>query len=151
MPLRHVDKVEIIEAPRGIRHSCEAEVGAVGEHRREQRVFVGGRMAGAQMDESIRESGPRIDIAHHFGDPHPRQQPVQPQCQIACRLRHNRRDAGDEQFAILDLDTVDLAAPGAFGYERQTFAQHLRPGRDLTAGIGFAANSQIPRGFAGSR
>jgi hypothetical protein len=55
-----VDEMVIAEAPGSVGHAGEAEIGAVGEYRRQQRRFVAGRIAGAQMDEPIRESGPRI-------------------------------------------------------------------------------------------
>ena len=103
------------------------------------------------MDEPVREPGPRIDIAEHFGDAHPRQHPVQPQRQIARRLRHGGRGAGDEQLAVLDLDAVEFAALGAFGHERQTLAQCGRPGRDVAAGIGLAVDSRVPRGVGGQQ
>jgi hypothetical protein len=63
VPLRHVDEVKIAEASRRIGHAGEAKIRAVGEHRRQQRRFVGGGIAGAQMHEPIGESGPPIDIA----------------------------------------------------------------------------------------
>ena len=118
VPLRHVDQMMVAEAARRVGHAGEAEIGAVGEHRRQQRRFVGGRIAGAQMREPVGESGPRIDIAQHLGDPHPRQHSVQPQGQIARAPRDGGRGAGDEEFAILDLDPVEFAARGAVGHEQ---------------------------------
>ena len=61
------------------------------------------------------------------------------------------RGAGDEQFAVLDLDPVEFAARGAFGHESQTLAQRLRAGRDVAAGIGLAVNSHVPRGLGGQQ
>jgi hypothetical protein len=63
VPLRHVDEVVIAEAARRIGHAGEAKIGAVGEHRRQQRPFVGGGIASAQVHESIGKAGPTIDIA----------------------------------------------------------------------------------------
>ena len=83
VPLRHVDEMMVAEAARRVGHASEAQIGAVGEHRRQQRRFVGGGIAGAQMREPVGESGPSVDIAQNLGDPCPRQHSVQPQRQIA--------------------------------------------------------------------
>lgn len=83
VPLGHIDQVVIAEATRGISHASQTKIGAIGQHRRQQGSFVGGRIAGAQMHELIREPGPGIDLAQNFGDPHSRQHAVQPQRQIA--------------------------------------------------------------------
>ncbi|HEX2940309.1 MAG TPA: hypothetical protein VHO91_04620 [Rhodopila sp.] len=74
------------------------------------------------MDEPVREAGPRIDIAQHLGDAHPWQHSVQPQRQIARRLGHGGRGAGDEQLAALDLDTAEFAAPRRTG-QRQALTE----------------------------
>ncbi len=151
VPLRHVDEMMIAEAARRIGHAGEAEIGAVGEHRRQQRRFVGGGIAGAQMHEPFGESGPSVDIAQNLGDPHPRQHSVQPQRQIARRLGNGGRGAGDEQFAVLDLDPVEFAARGAVGHESQALAQRGRAGGDVTTGIGLAVDPHVPRGFGGQQ
>ena len=128
VPLRHVDEMVVAEAARRIGHAGEAEIGAVGEHRRQQRRLVGGRIAGAQMREPVGKAGPRIDIAQHLGDPHPRQHPVQPERQIARRLRNGRRGAGDEELAVLDLDAVEFAARGPV-QPRKSGVRATRPSR----------------------
>jgi len=51
VPLRHVDEVMVAEASRRVGHTGEAQIGAVGEHGRQQRRFVGGGNAGTQMQE----------------------------------------------------------------------------------------------------
>ena len=95
VPLRHVDEVMVTETARCVGHAGEAQIGAVGKHRRQQRGFVGGGIAGAQMHESVGESGPPVDIAQDLGDPDPRQHSVQPQGPIAGGLWDGGRCAGD--------------------------------------------------------
>jgi len=65
VPLRDVDEVMVAEAPRRVGHAGEAQIGAVGENRRQQRRFVGGGIAGAQMHEPVGESS---IVAEHLTD-----------------------------------------------------------------------------------
>jgi hypothetical protein len=53
VPLRHVDEVMVAKAARRVGHAGEAEIGAVGEHGCQQRRFVGGGIAGTQMQISV--------------------------------------------------------------------------------------------------
>ena len=76
VPLRDVDQMVVAEAARRVGHAGEAEIGAVGEDRRQQGRFVGCRVAGAQVGEAVGEAGPAVDVGQDLGDPHPRQQAV---------------------------------------------------------------------------
>ena len=147
VPLRHVDEVMVAEASRRVGHSGEAQIGAVGEHRRQQRRFVGGGIAGAQMHEPVGESSPSVDIAQNLGDPRPGQHSVEPQGQIARGLGNGWRGAGNEEFAVLDLDPVEFSASGALGHEGQALAQRRRAAGDVTSGIGLAVDADVPPGF----
>jgi hypothetical protein len=69
MPLRNVDQMMVAEAARCVGHASQAEVGAIGENACQQRRFVSGRIAGAQMGEAIGKSGPSVDITQNLGDP----------------------------------------------------------------------------------
>ena len=94
VPLRDVDQVMVAETARGIGHARQAEIGAVGENRREQGRLVGCRVAGAQVREVVGEAGPGIDIGQNLGDAHPRQHAVQPVRQAARGLRDDRLGCG---------------------------------------------------------
>ncbi len=97
------------------------------------------------------ESGPRIDVAQNLGDPHPWQHAVQSQRQIARRLGNSGRGAGDEQLAVLDFDPVEFAARGTVGHDSQAFVQRRRAGGDVAAGIGLAADADVPHGLGGQQ
>jgi hypothetical protein len=56
--LRHVDQVEIAEAARCVGDAREAEVGAVGENRRQERGDIGSRIAGSQVREPVGKASP---------------------------------------------------------------------------------------------
>ena len=99
VPLRHVDEVMVAKAARLIGHAGEAQIGAVGEHRRQQGRFVAGGIAGSQMHESVRESGPFIDIAQNLGGPCVWQPSIQSKSKIACGL-------GDRGRAMKSLPPV---------------------------------------------
>lgn len=60
-------------APAGFRHACEAEIDAIGEDDREQRIAIVGFPARTTMDEAFAEPGPGIDLQQKIGDLHARQ------------------------------------------------------------------------------
>ena len=151
VPLRHVDQMEIAEAARRVGHAGEAEVGAVGENRRQQRRYIGGRIAGAQMGEPVGEAGPAVDVAQDLGDPHTRQHAVQSQGQVARGVGNDRRGAGDVELAVLDLDPVEFAARGPVGNEVQAFVQYRGAAGDIAVGIGLAADAGVPHGLGGQQ
>ncbi len=99
VPLRHVDEVMVAKAARPIGHEGEAQIGAVGEHRRQQGRFVASGIPGSQMHESVRESGPSIDIAQNFGGPCVWQPSIQSKSEIVCGL-------GDRGRAMKNLPPV---------------------------------------------
>jgi hypothetical protein len=139
--MRHVE-VKIAEAPRRIGHAGETKIRAVGEQRR----FVGGGIAGAQMYEPIGESGPPIDIAQILGDPGARQHPVRPKGQIARGLRNDGRGAGDEELAVLNLATVEFSAPSAVRPRRSG----ARATRGWRCNVRVTVDACVARGPAGS-
>src|SRR3546814_7152663 len=60
-------------APASFRHACEAEIDAIGEDDREQRIAIVGFPARTTMDEAFAEPGPGIDLQQKIGDLHARQ------------------------------------------------------------------------------
>jgi len=86
------------------------------KERGQQRRFVDGRIAGAQMRETIGKSGPAVDIAQNLGDPRARQHAIQPNGEVARGVRDGRFEPGDVELAVFDLDAVEFAARGACGH-----------------------------------
>jgi hypothetical protein len=62
VPLRLVDQVMVAQAAGGVRHAGQADVGAVGQERREQGGQVRRLMAGAEVGEAGGEPGRLRDI-----------------------------------------------------------------------------------------
>jgi hypothetical protein len=58
-----IHEVVVADAVRGVSHAGQAEIGAVREHRGQERRLVRRRVAGAQMCEAISKAGPGIDVA----------------------------------------------------------------------------------------
>ena len=103
------------------------------------------------MREAVRESRPCIDVAQHLGDAHPRQHTVEPDRQIACRLRNGRLHAGDVERAVFDLDAVEFAVRGPLHHEVQPLMQRRGPGLHEPGGIGLLTDAGIPRSFGGKQ
>jgi hypothetical protein len=101
------------------------------------------------MREAISESGPGINIAQELGDAHPRQHAVEPDGQIARRVRHGRLHAGDVERAVLDFDAVEFATRGPRHYEVQPLMQRRSPGLHELSGIGILADAEVSASFGG--
>ena len=151
VPLRHIHQVVVADAVRRVGHTSQAEIGAVREHRGQERRLVRRRVAGAQMREAIGEAGPGIDIAQELGDAHPRQHAVEPDRQVARRLRHRRLHARDVERAVFDLDAVEIAARGSRHHDVQLLMQRRSPGLHELGRIGLLADAEVPPRFGGQQ
>ena len=94
-------------------------------------------MAGAQMREVIGETGPAVDLRQHLGDAHPRQHVAEPVGQFQRSVGDRRLEACDVELAVLDFDTVEIAAFGARGDESEPLMQAGRARGDIRIGIDF--------------
>jgi hypothetical protein len=110
VPLRQVDQMKVAEAARRVGHAGKAEVGAVGENRCQERWYIAGRIAGAQVGEPVGEAGPAVNVAQNLGDPHTRQHAVQSQGQVARGVGNDQWNPGDVELAVLDFDAVEFTA-----------------------------------------
>ena len=146
VPLRHVDQVEIAEAARRVGHAGEAEVGAIGEDRCQERGDIGSRIAGPRMGEPVGEAGPAVDVAQDLGDPRARQHAVQSQGQVARGVGNNQRNPGDVELAVVDFDTVGIAARCPVGHEIQAFVQCRGAAGDMAGRVGLATDAGVPHG-----
>jgi len=54
-----------------------------------------------------------MNIAQNFCDPCPEQHSIQSESQIARGLGDSGLDAGNVEFAVLDLDSVEFSPAGA--------------------------------------
>src|SRR6516164_1438910 len=77
--------------------------------------------------------------------------PFRPDRQIARRLRHGRFHAGDIEHAVLDLDTVEFAAPSSRHDEIKPFMKRRGARLHKAAGIGLLADAAVPRGLDGEQ
>jgi hypothetical protein len=147
VPLRDIHQVVVADAMRSVGHAGQAEIGAVREHRGQERRPVRRRAAGAQMREAIGEAGPGIDIVQQLSDADPRQHAVEPDRQVARRFRHGGLHAGDVKRAVLDLDAIELAACGPRHHEIQALVQCRGAVFHEPRGIGLLADAEASPRF----
>lgn len=97
VPARRPGKLAITRHGAGIGHSCQAEIGGVGQHRGEHDPAIADRQAGVEVGEGAAEPGPAIHVVEYAGDARVGEHAVEPGRQILGRLGCDRLERGDLQ------------------------------------------------------
>ena len=151
VPLRHVDQMVVAQTVRCVGHAGKTKIGAVRQDCGQQRRFVRRQIASTQMGEPIGIPGPAIDIAENLGDTHPWQHRVQPDGQIARGIGYRWLGPGYVQRAILDLNTVKVAARRPRHHEVQPVMQRCGTVVQVAGGIGLLIDTDVACGFGGQQ
>jgi hypothetical protein len=131
-------------APAGFRHACEAEIDAIGEDDREQRIAIVGFPARTTMDEAFAEPSPGIDLQQKIGDLHARQSIIGGATGNLGGGRCCRFQRRDDEAVFVKPDLRQLALSGE---DRHLFDRRVEPGApflDMVIEIRFDGERQQP-------
>ena len=143
MPAREARELEEVMGIGGLRHLAEAQIEPLREEDVQESDPVLAWRAGAQVGESVGETGGGVHLQQDIGDPHLGQATIEVEHQFIDVLRHCAGGPADPEFAILDSAAGYPAVVGGIGEVIQALDQtRLVFGQPLP---GFERNGQPGR------
>lgn len=100
MPIGSPGKLPPRRLATGLGHAREPEINAIGQNRSEESLPIFGRRLGAQMQETISQTRPLIDLGQQFGNLDVRHQRIRLFSEGFCGFRGVLAQRGDAQIPV---------------------------------------------------